>query len=334
MAHVARQANVSVTTVSHVVNRTRAVAAATEEAVLAAIAATGYVPDDVVRSMRISGPRSIGFAVSAFSNSYFAELVRSVEAALSRAGYSLLLADTHDDEVQELRTMTELFTHRVAAVLLAPSAAPEQTLDYARRQGIPVVLIDRAPDRDFDQVASENIDSTGQLVSHLLDVGHTRIAMIGGRPGLSTAEERITGFKNALQHHGHPFDPTYLVMGNATAEGGRHAFTELMSLPAPPTAVVAGNNAMTIGIMQAARDLDIRIPDDIAVVGFDDFEWADLFHPRLTVMAQPLHAMGEQAADMILTRLADPGIPARTVILTPQFMHRESCGCRPASPEG
>jgi LacI family transcriptional regulator len=100
-----------------------------------------------------------------------------------------------------------------------------------------------------------------------------------------------------------------------------------MALISPPTAVVVGNNRMTIGVMRGARDAGIRVPHDLAVVAFDDFEWADLFHPRLTVIAQPIQAMGEQAADLMLSRMANPGMPSRRVVMQPTFMHRESCGC-------
>jgi len=327
MADVAKRANVSITSVSHVLNRTRPVSASTERSVLAAVADTGYIPDHVVRSLRHTGSRTIGLAMSAISNTYFSEVVRSAEQALSREGYSLLLADTHDEEVQEMRAVNELLSRRVDAILLAPSAHPDRALDHAARQQVPVVLIDRTTEHRLDQVAAENVNATATLVTHLADLGHRHIAMIGGRHGLSTTVERLMGYRRGLRQARLRFNNDLMTTGDSTVDGGRHAALDLLSSQRPPTAVVVGNNAMTIGVMHAARDRGVSIPADLALVGFDDFEWADLFHPRLTVMGQPLQAMGEQAAEMLLSRLRHPSTPARRVIMQPQLIHRESCGC-------
>lgn len=327
MADVARLADVSITTVSHVVNRTRRVSTATERAVLSAVAETGYVPDDVVRSLRTTGSRTIGLAISAISNTYFGDLVRSAERALSRTGYSLLLADTHDDELQELRAMNELLMRRVDAVLLAPSANPRRVLEYARQRQVPVVVIDRSADDNCDQIIVENIESTAALVEHLVRHGRRRIAMISGKPGLSTTDERILGFKRGLRAAGVRLRPDFLISGDSTVDGGFTAANTLLALARPPEALLVGNNAMTIGAVHATRDRGIQISEDLALVAFDDFEWADFFRPRLTVMAQPLQAMGEHAANMILSRLGDLDAPARRLVLRAELRRRESCGC-------
>jgi LacI family transcriptional regulator len=328
MADVARIVGVSVTTVSHVVNKSRPVSSATEAAVLRAIAEAGYVPDQVVRSMRTTGTQTIGLAMAAISNPYFGEVVHSIELAVSRAGYSLILADTHDDAATELRAVSDLLRRSVEAIVLAPSQDPSAAIAFAQGRGVPVVLIDRFVDADVDQIASESTDATTQLVDHLAKVcGHRRIAMITGHPGLTTTEDRIQGYRAGLKKNRVRFRPEYTVSGDSSDDGATRALTELMALDQPPTAVVVGNNRMTIGVMRAARDAGIRVPEDLALVAFDDFEWADLFHPRLTVIAQPIHAMGEQAAGLVFSRLASPSTPPRKVMMQPTFMHRESCGC-------
>jgi LacI family transcriptional regulator len=327
MAAIARIAGVSITTVSHVVNRTRPVSAETERAVLAAVATTGYIPDSVTRSLRTAGSRTVGLAMSAISNVYFADVVHGIEQAASSAGYSLLLADTHDEVHSELRAVSDLLSRRVEAIVLAPSADPSGALRHAELQGVPVVLIDRFTDDGVDQIGAENVEATAGLVDHLADLGHKRIAMISGRPGLSTSDERVDGFRLGLRRNKLRFLKDSVVSGDSSDEGAGRALTEVMARPAPPTAIVVGNNSMTIGVMRAARDAGITIPQDLALVAFDDFEWADLFHPRLTVIAQPTRQMGEHAVDMVLSRLADPSRPARKVVMRPTFMHRESCGC-------
>lgn len=327
MKQVARVAGVSVSTVSHVVNRTRPVAPETERAVLAAIAETGYVPDSVVRSMRAHGTRTVGLALSAMSNMYFGDLVHNIERTLAHAGYSLLLVDTHDNVVDELRAVADLLTRHVDAILLAPSADPSGALRHAQQQGVPVVMIDRASSAPMDQVFAESTEPTATLVDHLAQAGHERIAMISGRPGLSTTEERIEGYRQGLRRNGIRFSEGLLASGDSTDEGAKAAFERLMGLPQRPTGLVVANNVMTLSVMRAAREAGVTVPGDLALVGFDDFPWADLFHPGLTVIAQPTEAMGREAANMVLTRLADPGQPVRRVVLRPTFRHRESCGC-------
>lgn len=326
MADVARVAGVSITTVSHVLNRTRPVAESTELAVMNAVAEAGYVTDEVLRS-RNGSSGTVGLAMSAMSNPYFAEVVYSLEQVTSRAGVSLLLADTHDEPATELRAISDLLSRRVDAVILAPSAHPDNALLLARQQNVPVVLIDRLIDVELDQVAVENEEPTAQLVDHLAELGHRRIAMICGKPGLSTTEERVAGYRLGLRRNRLRFARRYLVCGDSTEAGGQTALRILLDLPDRPSALVVGNNQMTIGVMRGAWASVVRIPEDLAVTGFDDFPWADAFHPGLTTIAQPTRAMGEQAAELALSRLASPSLPARRIQMHTTFMHRESCGC-------
>jgi len=327
MADIARLAGVSVTTVSHVVNYTCPVAPDTETAVLSAIAETGYVPDSVVRSLRSTGTQTVGLAMSSISNPYFGDVVHGIEQAAARAGYSLLLADTHDEVSTELRAVSDLLGRRVEAIVLAPSADPSGALRHAHLQDVPVVLIDRLMKENVDQIGSENLEPTAELVDHLVSIGHRRIAMISGRPGLSTTEERVAGYRLGLKRNRIRANTDYLISGDSRDDAAQQAFLKLLALPKPPSALVVGNNRMTIGVMRGAREVGMKIPDDIALVAFDDFEWADLFHPRLTVIAQPTQKMGEQALQLVLSRLADPAMPPRRILMHPTFVHRESCGC-------
>jgi LacI family transcriptional regulator len=327
MADIAEIAGVSVSTVSHVVNRTRPVSPEKERAVLSAIAEAGYVPDNVARSLRTVGTQTIGLAMSAISNVYFGSVVAGMEKAAAKAGYSLLLADTHDDPGEELRVMSNLLSRRVEAIVLAPSPEPAGALQYARQRGVPVVLIDRFVKADVDQIGVENIEATAGLVDHLAGLGHRRIGMISGLEGLSTTEERLAGFQLGLRRNNLSLDRRCVLSGGSSSGPAENALHALLRLAERPTALIVGNNSMTIGVMRGARDAGIRVPEDLAIVVFDDFEWADLFHPRLTVVAQPLRALSEQAIGLVLSRVADPSIPARTVVLQPEFVHRESCGC-------
>ncbi|WP_433803761.1 LacI family DNA-binding transcriptional regulator [Actinomycetospora sp. CA-084318] len=331
MADVARRAGVSTATVSHVLNNTRAVSADTRAAVLAAVEETAYTPNTVARSLATSRTTTLGLVLSAISNPYFGELLSSAESAAAAAGYTLLLVDPHEDPEYERTVVARLHHHRVDGVVLAPSAQPCAALEYLARHEVPTVLLDRliADGRAaaLDQVGSENHAATATLTRHLVEHGHTRIALVAGLDGLTTTEERCAGFGRALDDAGVPRDPALEVSGESATEPARAAMTRLLALPEPPTAVVVGNNSMTIGVIAALRDAGARVPDDVAVVAFDDFAWADLFSPRLTVMAQPFDRIAAEAVRLLLRRRAQPEAPVEVLRLPPTFRIRESCGC-------
>ncbi|MEU9399662.1 LacI family DNA-binding transcriptional regulator [Streptomyces sp. NPDC048242] len=335
MADVARRAGVSVATVSHVLNATRPVRPATRDAVLRAIEELGYIHNSLARSLVTSRTRSVGLAVSAISNPYFTEILQGVEAEALATGYGLLIADPHDDPAHELSVVRMLHERRVDGVIIAPSAEPSALLDYLGRAAVPAVFLDRLVDESdqpaYDQVCAEGAAPVRELVEHLASLGHRRIAMVAGLAGLSTTTERIEGYRKGLRAAGLPYDPELLAHGNSASEGARYATERLLSGSGRPTALIAANNAMTIGALQALRDAGLRIPEDIALVSFDDFEWADLFSPSLTAVRQPSREIGRVALRMLLDRLDAPERAARTVRLPCAVVHRTSCGCPPGA---
>ncbi|MGW3648628.1 LacI family DNA-binding transcriptional regulator [Streptomyces sp. NPDC000878] len=333
MADVARHAGVSVATVSHVLNDTRVVRPATRQAVLDAIEVLDYTPNTLARSLVTARTRSIGLAVSAISNPYFTEIVQGVEAGALEHGYSLLIADPHDDPEHERKVVQLLHERRVDGMIVAPSADPGALVAYLTRHDVPTVLLDRLLDTPsdstprFDQVCAENTEPMARLVAHLTALGHERVGLVAGRPGLSTTAERITGYRIGLAFAGLAHDERLVVHGDSESEGAERATAALLALAAPPTALVTANNAMTIGALRAMRERGLTVPDDLALCCFDDFAWADLLSPGLTAMAQPAKDIGAQAVRLLLDRLADPDRPTRTVRLPCAFVHRESCGC-------
>ena len=330
MSDVAKLAGVSISTVSHVLNRTRPVAPDTARLVHDAVAACGYVPEKAARQQH-EGFGTIGLAMSAISNPYFGDVVHGLDRRAAKEGYSLLLAETHDDPDAELRAVGELLRRKVSAIVLAPSGNAERTLRYVRQANVPVTVLDRFVGQEVDQIGVENVESTAQLVDHLTEVGHPRLAMISGRPGLTTTEERINGYRLGLERNGLHVREEYIVSGDSQAGGAQKAIGELLGRNEPPTALVVGNNRMTIGTMRGLREAGLRIPQDMALVAFDDFEWSDLFHPRLTAIAQPTLMLGEQAFELSMSRIANPGLAPRRVLIQPTFQHRESCGCDAAA---
>jgi len=326
MDDVARSAGVSTSTVSHVLNGTRKVSPATVQAVQRAIQALGYTPNTLARSLARSSTSTIGVAISALSNHYFSETVHAIETECARHGYMMLFVDTHDDPEQELRVVTALHHRRVDGIVLAPSNG-SLALEYLRANQIPAVLVDRMMSEQFDQVGVENSQATQALIAHLIAHGHRRIGFIAGRSGFSTTDERVAGYKAALQAAGLAFDPQLLVNGGSNTEPARQATQQLLSLAAPPTAIMAGNNLMTLGAMHALRDAHLDVPGHMALVGFDDFDWADFFVPRLTLIAQPVQQLGARAVELLLQRMASPTAPKHSVRLAPRLHVRHSCGC-------
>ena len=328
MADVALRAGVSISTVSHVLNGTRKVSPATARAVEDAVLAVGYTPNILARALARSTTNTIGLALSAVSNHYFSEIVRAIEAECTRHGLMILLTDTHDDPAYELKVVQALHQRRVDGIVLAPAADPDQrVLRYLADNRLPTVLIDRLVSNRFDQIGVENKRATIELVHHLIGHGHRRIGLVSGLAGLATTMERVDGYRAALREAGLPFAPDLVHSGGSIVDPARAACRRLLELADPPTAIVTANNLMTIGAMRGLRDAGRRVPEDVALVGFDDFDWAECFSPRLTVVAQPCEQIGRRAARLLIQRLGDPEGKRRTLRLRPTLRLRNSCGC-------
>jgi len=335
MAEVAKQAGVSMTTVSHVLNGTRRVNEKTIARVHAAIERTGYRPNSIARALAGARTRSIGVAMSGISNPYFMDVISAIEAEAANHGYALLLADTHDEPDKELRMVQELVLRQVDGLVLAPAPdAHMRTLDYLATAGVPAVLVDRFVPAGIDQVGTENERPTATLVKHLADLGHSRIAIVAGLHGLSTTEERVRGYRAGLHESGLPVDDALIESARIPYVPADDAIGRLLSGSNPATALVVGSNSMTIRVLRALRERGLSVPRDIALVGFDDFEWSDLFQPRLTVIAQPTRDIGAKAIELLLSRLDDRDREPQSLRLPATFVHRESCGCKAQGDRG
>ena len=328
MTDVADVAGCSTTTVSHVLNGTRTVSAGTRRRVESAIEQIGY-------RRRVTRPghaprhlSAVGLTLPIGSNPYLAEVVQGVEQELARAGWVLVVVDTHDDPEIERRAVASLLAHRIEAFVMAPTANwSERSLPLLRERGTPFVLVDRMVEGDFDQIGVENEPGSRVLVEHLLAMGHRKVGLLTGLPGVSTTAEREIGYLRAHRLRHVEVDRSLTECGESTVEGGRRAMLRLLARPVPPTAVFAANNAMTIGALTALAERKVRVPDDMAVVAFDDFEWSKLITPALTVAAQPCHAMGARAVQLLLRKFADPSAAPQSLRMPASIEHRASCGC-------
>lgn len=305
---VARLAGVSVATVSHVINGTRPVAPETAAKVWRAIKELDYHPNAVARSLRTRTTHAIGVVVSDITNPFFATLVRGAEDAAIQAGYSLIVCNSDEDLQKEDLYVTMLRRRRMDGLLIAPvrdGASP--AVRELAQSGIPFVFVDRkAKGIEADAVLSDNARGAYIATAHLLERGHTRIGIILGIRGATTTEERFQGYRQALRESGLPVDEGSVVYGEYRAEGGQRALEALLSLPDPPTAVFSTNNLMTLGALREVRRRGIRVPEELAIIGFDELEWSELVDPPLTVVAQKPYEIGHRAVKLLLERLRDP----------------------------
>lgn len=328
MADVAASAGVSITTVSHVLNETRPVSEELRQRVHRAVNETGYTPNSVARALVTQNTMLIGVVMSFLSNPFFAPLVSQIDRTARRRGYTLLLTENHENAADEATQVRVMLDRRVDGIIIAPAAQHiDQIISQLEASGTPTVLVDRLSDGEFDEVGADNVRPTARLVEHLAEHGHTRIGFISGRAGLSTTVERLAGYRLGLEQAGLSFDRKLLRTGASQIEPARRAVKALMTADHPPTALVSANNAMTVGTLRGLRDLKLRVPDDVAVGAFDDFEWADLMSPRLTTVAQPIPEIGSLATRLLLRRIDGYDGPTERHALSSTFHRRESCGC-------
>jgi LacI family transcriptional regulator len=330
---VARLAGVSTSTVSHVLNNTRFVSHDLRERVLAVMQELDFEPNAAARMLTLKRSYTIGLVVSDIRNPFFAALARGVEDVAQECGYTLVLCNSDENLEREMACLKALQTRQVDGILLASAGEAHALLARLVRAGFPIVLVDRElPELGVPAILMDNDGGAYTAVHHLLERGHSRIAMLSGRASISTTTERIAGYHRALLEAGVRPDPQLLVSGDSTSEGGTLATDQVLDVSPPPTAIFSGNNLMSIGALHAIVRRGLRVPDDVAMVGFDDFPypWSDAFRPRLTTVAQPTYELGRRAADMLVERLGRPGPATHTraerVILEGNLVVRESSG--------
>ncbi len=326
MKDVAERARVSVSTVSHVLNGTRKVSEATRGDVLAAVEELSYRPNLLAKGLKTRRTYTIGLLISDIQNSFFTSVVRGVEdVALSR-GYHLFLCNTDEDAGREDEYITELVKKRVDGLMVAPSARRESHVRRLRGEGVPFVFVDRDVEGvEADVVSVDNRLGMRLIAEHLVELGHRRIGMISGPLDKASGYERYLGLRDGLADLGVELEDSLVRFGDFRTASGREGARELLSLPSPPTALVTANNQMTLGALLTINEMNLGVPGEVSVVGFDDPEWASLTDPPLTTLAQPTYEMGVRAAKLLLDRIeAGPGAESRKVLLEPWLIARES----------
>lgn len=333
---VAQAAGVSISTVSRVINEPQVVKSPTRERVQALIRELGYSPSRVARRLRGEARTAdlVGLILPDIQNPFFADLARGVEDVAQQHGYLVFLGNSDEDMAKERRYLEVMRAEAVNGVILPPSSGDDDAArEFARSSGVPVVCVDRRLSRVItDTVVVDNVRGAYDAVDHLVRLGHQRIGFIEGRPEISTSQERLQGYRQALAAHGIPLDETLVRRGDSRQASGRHLTEELLALPQRPTALFAGNNLMTLGALEAIRQRRLRIPEDLALLSYDDMPWALAFDPPLTAVRQPGYEVGRRAMELLLARIREPGRAPSLVMLQPELVVRESCGATRARP--
>jgi LacI family transcriptional regulator len=344
---VAKYAGVSTATVSHVINQTRFVSEGTRQKVLAAIEALNYQPSAIARGLATNATQTIGLIVADITNPFFTAVARGVEDEVNRHGYHTIFSNTDEDPEREDEYLRLLSARQIDGLIIAPARVHSERLVRMSEGGMPILLIDRdATGVIAPLVCVDNEGGAYQAVKYLIELGHRRIGILMGMETISTHVLRLNGYKRALIEAGLPSDEAliartdnrfYLPQGDQVSSAPPrslsnfqmtpatfNALQQLLDLPDRPTAIFITNNQMTLGTLYALKERQLRCPDDISIISFDDHEWAPLFTPPITAVRQPTYHLGQTAATLLMQLVKGEEVEYPSP-LPVEFKIRESC---------
>ena len=321
---VARRAGVSVGTVSNVINRPQSVSADIRARVTAAIDELGYVRSESARQLRAGRSRFLALLVLDMANPFFVELARGAEQAARAAGLAVMLCTSSQDPALETKYLSLFAEQRVRGVLVTPTDGV--TVEPLRRHDIPYVMVDRGAGSELScSVSVDDVQGGLLAMRHLTTAGHTNIVYVSGPPELAQCRDRETGARAALAGAGLPTDTlTVITVSQMTVAAGRDAGSRLLGLAQRPTAVFCANDLIALGVLQAMFAAGVRVPDEMAIVGYDDIEFAAAAAVPLTSVRQPAYRMGHIAAELLVEETNDPDHRHRRVILPTELVVRAS----------
>jgi LacI family transcriptional regulator, galactose operon repressor len=333
IVEVAKHAQVSIATVSNVIRGTRRVSDVLRERVEAAIRELDYSPNEIARSLKVKQTRMLALVLPDITNPFFPEIIRGAEDTAFDRGYFLVTANTDEQIGRERRIVSALRSYRVDGILLASAPGKDSShIQSIMQAGISIVCLDRTvSDIKTDAVLLDNVRGGRECVRHLIQGGHSRIAIITGSLALQTGLERLRGYKEALRECDIEVDRGLILEGDFRDESGYRLGKELLQRKVRPTAIFVCNGVMTLGVLKAFEEMGVRCPDDIALATFDDLAVDRSFHPHLTAVVQPGYEMGARAATILMDRVEGKLTHEPLVVrIVPTLVVREST--RPRRP--
>jgi LacI family transcriptional regulator len=327
IADVAKRAGVSKMTVSRVINNSGYISQETRARVEQAIEELGYIPNALARSLRFKRTRTIALIVTDITNPFFTTVARGVEDMANDQGFSVIFCNTDEAPEEEARYVNVLLQKQVDGLLLVPTGGADETIEFLTDHTVPFVLLDRrVPGMDVDLVRCDSEQGAHDIVQHLLDLGHQRIAALGGSANITSSLDRVDGYRRAMSEAGLQRESHRAYFTSFTVEGGYQAAQQALAEHPLPTAFFATNNFIAIGAMRLLKERDLSVPGDLSVVSFDDLPAAIVLDPFLTVIEQHAYEMGRRATQLLLDRLygKGPEEPQEILIPTELIIRRSS----------
>ena len=325
---VSAHASVSVATVSAVMNGNKYVSPELEQRVHASIEALGYMRNSMARGLKTQVSHTIGLIIPDIANPFFTSISRGVEDVANAHHYSLILGNTDEESQKELNYIHLLNSKRADGLIIATTAEGHKLAPSWPLHRFPIVSVDRSLFHlGIDTVLVDNHKGARMAIEHLIGLGHRRIGIVTCVPGIAPTDERMAGCKEAFEVCGLTLDPELIAVSYARVGGGELGALQLLTqTPERPTALFFMDGTMVIGALQAIAKLGLRCPEDVALVGFDDFVWASVLHPRLTVVSQPTYEIGRRAAQLLFERLENQRREPQEIRLHTELIIRDSCG--------
>jgi LacI family transcriptional regulator/LacI family repressor for deo operon, udp, cdd, tsx, nupC, and nupG len=327
MNEVAKKAGVSVATVSRVLNNSTNVNDETKARILKAIKALNYQPNRVAKRLRsksISG-NLLGVLIPDIENPFYVDVLRGIEDVAYRNNYAIIMCNFGQDEKKEKLYLEILQSESIDGLIAAPANEDDLQLKKMVNDGLPVVCVDRGlKETDVDLVVVDNDKGAYLATEHLVNQGYKRIAYISGLLSIPSSRFREQGYRRALKDNGLEFDSDLVRYGNSKHQSGVELCEELLNLKNPPDAIFTGNNLITLGALETIHSRSLNIPDDIAIVGFDDMYWASSLNPPLTAVRQPAMEIGRRAGELLIQRINDPLRSPIQMMLNVELITRHS----------
>ncbi|SJL84176.1 substrate-binding domain-containing protein [Vibrio palustris] len=326
MKDIAKQAGVSTSTVSHVINQTRYVSDDIAERVNLAAKQLNYAPSALARSLKMNRTKTLGMLVTTSTNPFFGEVVKGVERSCYQQGYNLILCNTEGDEQRMRASIDTLLQKRVdGLMLMCTTLECQQVMDFERYPDIPVVVMDWGPTVDVSDKILDNSYQGGMMATqYLIDCGHKHIGCITGPLSQHQALNRLQGYQAAMQQAGLVIKDEWVIESNFECEGGYDAMNTLLACTSQPTALFASNDMMAMGAINAASKHQVAIPETISIIGYDDIRIAEFMTPALTTIHQPKYRLGKAAVEAVLARLQSADAKPQMIKLEPTLVERHS----------
>jgi len=324
---IAKKVGVSVATISRVINGEEGVSKSTREKVWKLLEQYAYVRDNNARNLRTAKSKTIGFLISNFSNPFFISIYEGIETVCAERGYTIIIRNTNENVQQEREAIDLFLSYRVAGIIASFVNPQESTLKKLKNYGTCILALDRQQKNiDADTVTMDNFSGASMQVDYLADLGHKRIAVIHGFLTDVVGQDRLNGYLETMKKRKLEILPSYMLCGKYNEEEAYLATMQLMHLNPRPTAIVTHNNMMCIGAYKALKDMNIKIPEEVSLIGFDDFNFSGYLEPSVTLVERSLEKMGEISCKMLIERIENEyAADARVVVLPAKLRINNSC---------